>query len=443
MSISTLKAFYNFAPRPIRAAFGLLPPPNYFSPHFHHWLSVIRKAEQSPNYLLAHRTSKLRQILTIAIDNSPYYSQFKRDSALIALIDHDPFVALKEFPIISKKEIIDNPSAFINRKATDINSYIATTGGTTGNPLPIRLSNTSWGIEWAFVFSYLSKFGITQFDRRISVRGVRFSESNSATEHNPTYRELRVSPFHIAPSHKEEIVRAILDFKPRYIHGYPTAILSLSKLIDSDRDCFTALKIALCVSENLSSDLATSIEQTLGCTVTSFYGLTERSAFLEFAPGLKHWRPNDVYGITEILGDRIVGTGFINSAMPLIRYDTGDHVKLDSSGNILEILGRWNHAMLNSRSGGQISMTALNLHSEKFAQAGEFQVFQKTPGAAEIHFLGWQNSNAQLAAEHIAAEFTNKCSGQIHFTARSVNDFILTPLGKRPLVVNTCNKNDR
>src|SRR5690606_16895306 len=137
----------------------------------------------------------------------------------------------RSVPTVDKVTIAEEPERFI---VPGVAGYIATTGGTTGRPVAIRLSNRSWITEWAFVFDYLATAGVNPWQRRLGLRGVRFSSGvrdSSPVEVNPTYRELRVSPFHLVKVHKQQIARAIAEYRPRYIHGYPSAIQELLLLL--------------------------------------------------------------------------------------------------------------------------------------------------------------------------------------------------------------------
>jgi phenylacetate-CoA ligase len=181
-------------------------------------------------------------------------------------------------------------------------------------------------------------------------------------------------------------------------------------------------------------DFPARLMEAIGVRAASFYGLSERTAFIEYDVEDQVWRPNALYGVTEVCDGRIVATGFLNNAMPLVRYNTEDAVSIDGCGRIVGIEGRWKHASLLGRSGGDVSMTALNLHSPEFAEMGDFQLVQSEPGEVKLTFLVSGNRNAAI---NIARAFTEKCAGEINFTATPVDDFILTKIGKRPLVIKS------
>lgn len=74
------------------------------------------------------------------------------------------------------------------------------------------------------------------------------------------------------------------------------------------------------------------IEEAMGCRVFDWYGQGERVVFIGTCEHGSHHVFDD-YGVTEFIpiGDsryELVGTGFTNYGMPLIRYKTGDLVEL-------------------------------------------------------------------------------------------------------------------
>jgi phenylacetate-CoA ligase len=436
LNIEQLKQSYSRAAPWVRQLTNLAPPAHRFSLDYYTWRRDLQRASRDDAWADERQTLKLRRTLMTALDHVPYYTEVAQRKGLRDLVRTAPFDALREFPIISREQLSAEPSRFESAANKD-SAYYATTGGTSGQPVRIRLTNRSWGAEWAFVFNYLARFGVADTDRRLSLRGVRYENSLAAVEQNPTYRELRLSPFHMAPSHRDEFIRHIRRFQPTYIHGYPSAISSFLQVLgDAVHDTLQRVRIILCVSENAPTALRNTLEKAAGVPVISFYGLTERVAFIELDPFTGEWQSNSMYGCSEIIDGRLVATGYINQAMPLVRYDTGDHVTVGESGHIQEIDGRWKHVHLIAKSGAAISMTALNIHSPEFAKLGEHQIVQRRPGEAELNYLETADSRVAHAASHVAEAYTQKCMGEVRFAARPVRAFLLTPMGKRPLVMN-------
>ena len=94
------------------------------------------------------------------------------------------------------------------------------------------------------------------------------------------------------------------------------------------------LKAALTTSELLTGFMRETITKAFGCKVFDFYGSAERVCYIHSCEyGSYHLIPE--YGLTELTAAadspgkyKVIATGFWNSAMPLIRYDTGDIVTM-------------------------------------------------------------------------------------------------------------------
>jgi phenylacetate-CoA ligase len=274
----------------------------------------------------------------------------------------------------------------------------------------------------------------------VKVAALKEFYAESPVEVNPTYRELSVSPFHLVKVHKQQIARAIAEYRPRYIHGYPSAIQELLLLLgDEAGSVLEDIRCVLTVSEDMPDNFEKMVRDTLGCRVLSFYGMTERVSFIEKSASGK-WIPNSCYGYTEILDGEIVGTGFTNCAMPLLRYRTGDCVDVNSEGEVVGIRGRWSHASLIGAQGNAISMTALNVHSEYAARVGPIQFVQKEKGRVEVCAL--ESADAS-ALKQLVLEYESKVGQGLVFIPRIVGEFKKSPVGKGILVVSELNRVSR
>jgi phenylacetate-CoA ligase len=86
----------------------------------------------------------------------------------------------------------------------------------------------------------------------------------------------------------------------------------------------------LASSETLSPEMRLVIEQTLQCPVFDWWGTNERVVTACQCEQRDAYHVNAEGGILELVpvGNsglcRMIGTGLINHAMPLLRYDLGD-----------------------------------------------------------------------------------------------------------------------
>ena len=134
----------------------------------------------------------------------------------------------------------------------------------------------------------------------------------------------------------------------------------------------------------------------------------------------------------------IVGTGFINTVMPFIRYRTGDWAtyvgdRCDACGRehivIRDIRGHRIQEVLIAADGSEISWTALNMHDDTFIRVRQFQFSQETPGQAVLQIVP-ADGFGEEDVERIYRNLGRKFNGQLAFKIRRVNAISLSARGK-------------
>jgi phenylacetate-CoA ligase len=143
---------------------------------------------------------------------------------------------------------------------------------------------------------------------------------------------LMMSAYHMSEQNLPEYARVLERFDPVAIHAYPTAIgyFARTALDMGIRYRGSSLKAVLTSSETLTEEHERSIRRFFGCPVYDWYGSLERVAAIGTCEaGNRHVIAD--YGLVEYHplpdgSNEIVGTGFDNYLMPLLRYRIGDAV---------------------------------------------------------------------------------------------------------------------
>jgi phenylacetate-CoA ligase len=212
-----------------------------------------------------------------------------------------------------------------------------------------------------------------------------------------TYNHFVVSPFHLDDATFESLMTQVDGFRPRAIWGYPSAIQVFAKWVErtGGQTALSCIRAVLLGSEGVRSDQRELFTQVFGCKVVSWYGQSEKVVFATGCPAderVYHVIPT--YGIAEKIGPSIIGTGFTNAAMPLVRYDTEDSAQRLSSErckscgspftSIVGIVGRWDQSLLYGADNEPISTTALNAHFPLLAIVDRLQYRQEKAGHAAL-----------------------------------------------------------
>lgn len=377
-----------------------------------HWKNVnlIGQRIESKN-ILYELINLGGQIKRVKFYKDPVYSTFLKTPTV---------KNLKSLPVIDTSIVRDNLDNFINTK---IPGYFTTTGGSGRNPLKIYLSNRSYFQDRVYAFYAWSTLGYSRGDLKLTLRGVNLG--NKLYRFNPMNNELLINIFLINKENIHSIIKVIKKYKPVFGHGYPSAWYNLAQLMNEHNFLFNPkLKGIYFASESIDSKKRDYVEEVFQTKVRSTYGFTERAGFAFELPNKKgNYRIALNYGLVEILkedgtdasiGERgkIVCTGFINSAMPFIRYDTGDSAVVANIENglvteIKDLKGRWGKDFILDKNGNKIFTTAINVHSPAQFDFRYLQLYQKESGKLLIKCVPFSRLHQKSLIE-ITKEFSEK-----------------------------------
>lgn len=211
------------------------------------------------------------------------------------------------------------------------------TGGTTGSPLTVYCSRRTLRQNYGFFARLLAWAGLGPRPRTATFAGRVIvppeQEKPPFWRRNLAGNALLFSSYHIAPATIPAYVEQLARFRPELIDSYPSSIEPIARWILANKRCDIRPRAVITSSETLAPDTRETLEAAFGCRVFDHYGAAEMAAFIsQCESGSYH--PNPEFGVVEILRNgrpagpgetgEIVATGFINPAMPLIRYATGD-----------------------------------------------------------------------------------------------------------------------
>lgn len=344
--------------------------------------SVYRSARASKPDLERLRDSRLRRLIRHAYSNVPYYRRLFTQAGV------DPrsirtAADLSQVPITTKRDLqlagpdavsgIHQRSALITRR----------TSGSAGEPATLY------------------------FDRRFEyVRKLLFIRALMAAGYRPGSRILMMKPdvpdresefpgrlevrFDESP---ESVVNRIRDEKPSILYGWVTPLLAICEYMKRSGYRISGLRAIVTTAESLITTARCDIENTFGAPVFDIYGLTEM--------GTVAWecQYHDGYHVSEdivlveyepipsLSGEcALVMTNLELTAMPMIRYRTGDLAQLAETGicscgrTLRRIRGLSGRSVdcLNLPNGKIVSPYAVTLALEPLPGLLRYQVIQES-----------------------------------------------------------------
>ena len=435
---------------------GLVPPSIRFGgSSYDRWSRIAAMHPGHGQEAAAKRSELLREVLYSALLGSEFYKPYQYLTPRVT--QQSIYETLKELPIISRDELSQHPERMIATKLADVD--LASTSGSSGKPVRFYLPKIRRSAEWAFmVTAWNQACGYELGDWRALMRGLEFKDSKPWSV-SKAFSELRLSPFHMTPENLLLFQSLIAARSIRYLHGYPSAIDALARSVIASGDphqLSTSVKAVLLISQPVTQDERQAIAKAFpSARIVVHYGLTERTAFaLERMDDPGVYDVNPMYSTVEILDDhdrpvaagqrgKIIGTGHINTAAPIIRYDSGDTATVISIDGdwpscryvLADIQPRREDSSIVGRDGRQAHVVALNLHSTEFSKVAEYQFVQMAPGIVKLLLVPAERSAAAVMPA-VANQFAAKLGNAFELSFEVRDEVIIPKSGKRRLVIN-------
>lgn len=300
-----------------------------------HWLGKTQMLDAGQ---LEHiQLRLLKRLIRHCYKTVPYYRQIMEKNKISPASIHT-LADIKKFPILTKQDVRRAGSKLISTKYPRWLLHKASTGGTTSRPLPVYRDIFSIANEHAFVRRQFDWAGIKLNDRCAYMTWRKIAPPSQNVPrpyaYDPVMKELILSTFHLSAQTAVTYANAMRQYNVKALVAYPSAAFVLAKVC-LEKNIDMDLKAVLTSSEVLGSTEKQTIESAFNCNVFDYYGSAERVCYIHTCSnGSYHILPE--YGLTELADTQsteadvrsIIATGFWNMAMPLIRYDTGDMVKI-------------------------------------------------------------------------------------------------------------------
>lgn len=407
----------------------------------------------SVDQIREYQLKELRRVLIRAGNFSPGYQQRFAEAGFRPEMVRE-LEDLQACPFLEKRDLLEAREEWVCQDIPTKERLYITTGGSTGVPVGFYLQRgVSRPKEQAFLEAQWARGGYFPGARLVVIRGhVTSDESRGRiSSYDATRDWLMLSSYHLTEARLPEYLEEVKRFKPDLLHAYPSAALQLAEFLEkAGLRWEVPLKGLLAGSERLNLPQKRLLERVFQCRVFRWYGHSERavlaaegrrSDLFYFWPtyGFVEFGPPDSEGFCEV-----IGTSFHNLAMPLIRYRTGDFVRLADPRRdgelefpwpaVAEIAGR-EQEFLVSGSGRRISLTAFNMHDAIFDDLYAVQFVQDVPGAAEFRYVPGPGFRPERLGP-IEAGVRRKLGEDFQLTLREVRETEKTARGKHRWLIS-------
>lgn len=285
---------------------------------------------------------ELREVLKYARIHVPYYKNYWDKKYDIDYTD------LRNWPILEKQTIRENPDLFISDEYSKKKLYEMHTSGTSGKPMTFWFTRQALSFWYAmYDFRIKNWNGVTGEDNYGSFGGQLIVDVNTKKKPfwvwNQPMNQLYFSSYHIDDDTVADYVKAMFQYNLKYLLGYVSSIYNIARIVKQKGLKAPALKLVITNAEPLLKHQREIIEEVFHCKVIQTYSSCEYAfGGNEDLSGKMYLWPEA--GIMEVLDENdelnslgsgeFIITGFLNKAMPLIRYRSGDSGAICASSGV-------------------------------------------------------------------------------------------------------------
>ncbi len=393
------------------AVLGTIPPAYLLGRRFRDAYRFVEATNQwSPEQIREYQLRQLRSICSLAYEKTAYYRR-TYNAAGFRLDDLKTIEDLRKLPTIDRSTLSEHLDEMCAVSVRSANVDYVSTGGTSGKPLHFYIGSERSAVEYAYIVSGWERVGFRLGDSIAVFRGrvVGPERSGFRHEHDALLHQHFYSNFHMTDGAMAAYLRHVGTIGPCYLHVYPSSISTLAQFVRRSGIAVPKnIRGILAESEIVYPEQRKTVEETFKCRYFSSYGHTEKTVAAAECELSRNYHVWPTYGYFELLDENgeaitrpgqtgeIVGTGFINRAVPFIRYRTGDYAtyvgeRCTACGRnhtvICDIAGHRVQEFLVGRNGNLISWTALNLHDATFDCVRQIQFRQEVPGRATLQLV--------------------------------------------------------
>ena len=396
---------------------------------------------------------KLKRTLVLAYEGTPFYRERFQEAGFNPHQAFQSAADLARVPVLTKDDVRLHYERMIDSRYL-AGSVIANTSGTTGQPMAMRLNESYIAFDYACMFRHWAQAGYTFGSRFAAIRTyVPSSPEQPLWKRNFWQNTLYMSAYHLKPSNCERYLEALLQFKPRYLRGYPSSINVLAEFAYPYREKFDFVRGVFTASETLLPTERANIEKTFGPKLFDWYGMTEPAVVITEGSEHDGMEVNWEYGYPEFLTEpglpvnqrKLVATSLHNPVMPFIRYQTEDIATLAEADSrpdqlyptVRAISGRKDECLLTPDGG---RLPSLNFYSllQTHTDILRFQFIQTDLNNVTMKICcrpTAKNTDALVAA--VRHEVTKRLGPGLALKIDLSDDFVRSGEGKTPTFLRT------
>jgi len=436
--------YYNF-PQPLKTflggLYGNIPLSLRFGEPYRVNKDIIEKFEEGDEqFKLDYMYNKTLETLLFAEKNIVYYKNIFNEYE-VSSQSFKELNDIKLFPNLTKAIMKENLEDMYTSQVEKPVAYY--TGGSLSTPTKFFLPTSSRGKETAYSKYLFSKLGYKNRDKMLLLKGREISNLKEDTfwEYEPVANYFLLSNNYLNSNKFPKMYQKAEDFQPKFIFGYPSAILSFIK--QSKKNNFNKLDIEgiILASETVYPAEIKEIQNYFGVDILTHYGHTERHA-LAYRINEGNYGFMNSYGLVRDVNEKIITTTFDNFVMPFINYETNDtlagrrdHFKQTDIVKTSETIEGRTQDFLVTKDERLVSITTMcGGQYLPLEQISTLQYIQEKPGEVTVLV-----ESSDVDKDAVAAGMKKLVRDGIDFKVKSVDNVEKSSRGKRIMCKQSLN----
>lgn len=286
--------------------------------------------------------------------------------------------SLEALPVITRRDLEGfEPAARCSTPAGAAGLALERTGGSTGRPFEVPVDGPTRRRRQRRFLRALAGCGYRPGQRLLLL----------TTTTSPP-RLARLCNWHYVPLSLAEasLAAAYRRIRPAVLYGPLNTLLALASALDASGRTWPRPRIVVSTAEELTPLARRRLAAAYGTDPADFYGMTETGLLAWRPGGAAHYRiaSDDLLleylpSAADPLLERVVVTDLGRTAMPLLRFDTGDLVHRDArqpGGPPVGFVGRSVDSLLLP-DGRRISPYRVTLAVEEVGGVAQYRVTQR------------------------------------------------------------------
>jgi phenylacetate-CoA ligase len=348
---------------------------------------IMNNLSLSTEKLKEKQFQELKKLLIHSKENVKYYNKLFSDYNFNPYTFQD-FKDIEKLPYLTKDIIKENYQDLVANNYKHKKLYTLKTSGSTGKKLEFLATDDVFKKEAAFILRAYHLHGATLYDKPSIWLRRYVPDTNAALwNYDCELKRLYMSAYHLNQNTLDNYINEINKREYHTLVGYPSSIYALACALEESGKKIN-IKSIHTASEMMLPQWREKINEVFGINVKSHYGQMEKVSLFVQNKDDEIYSDCIDYSYNEFVNENnqnvVVGTGFLNYAMPFIRYKTNDTIEIQESDTkvglpkiIKQVNGRCDDILI-STDGARLPGVNFYTMMYKIDGVKMFQIIQKS-----------------------------------------------------------------